>query len=209
MPNNFLPTSYQEFIHLSRYSRWLPEEGRRETWGETVSRYFNFFEGHLEEMTSYKLDKKTKDELEENVLSTHYAIYEVFNDCWGGARRENIAGYNCSYVAVNRIQSFDEILYILMNGTGVGFSVERQHINELPSVAEEFHDSDTVITVADSKMGWAKAFKELVGMLYIGQVPKWDLSKVRPAGAPLKTFGGRASGRCTTTKSFCIYSRSV
>ena len=152
----------------------VAEEGRRETWGETVSRYFNFFEGHLEEMTSYKLDKKTKDELEKRVLSTKVmCIYEVFNDCIeGGVRRENIRGYNCSYVAVNRIQSFDEILYILMNGTGVGFSVERQHINELPSVAEEFHDSDTVITVADSKMGWAKAFKELVGMLYIGQVPK-------------------------------------
>ena len=109
-------------------------------------------------------------------------------------RRENIAGYNCSYVAVNRVQSFDEILYILMNGTGVGFSVERQYISELPAVAEEFFMSDTVIRVADSKMGWAKAFKELVGMLYIGQIPTWDLSKVRPAGAPLKTFGGRASG---------------
>ena len=173
MPNNFLPTSYQEFIHLSRYSRWLPEEGRRETWGETVSRYFNFFEGHLEEMTSYKLDKKTKDELEEAVLSTKVMpSMRCLMTAGEALRRENIAGYNCSYVAVNRIQSFDEILYILMNGTGVGFSVERQHINELPSVAEEFHDSDTVITVADSKMGWAKAFKELVGMLYIGQVPK-------------------------------------
>ena len=109
-------------------------------------------------------------------------------------KRENIGiGYNCSYVAVNRIQSFDEILYILMNGTGVGFSVERQHIGELPVVAEEFFPSDTVIQVADSKLGWAKAFKELVGLLYIGQIPRWDLSKVRPAGAPLKTFGGRAS----------------
>ena len=109
-------------------------------------------------------------------------------------KRENIAGYNCSYVAVSRVQAFDEILYILMNGTGVGFSVERQYIAELPPVAEEFHPSDTVITVADSKMGWAKAFKELVGLLYIGQIPRWDLSKIRPAGSPLKTFGGRASG---------------
>ena len=109
-------------------------------------------------------------------------------------KRENIAGYNCSYVAVNRIQSFDEILYILMNGTGVGFSVERQFTAELPKVAEEFHETDTNIVVSDSKMGWAKAFKELVGLLYIGQIPRWDLSKVRPAGAPLKTFGGRASG---------------
>jgi len=109
-------------------------------------------------------------------------------------KRENIAGYNCSYVAVNRIQAFDEILYILMNGTGVGFSVERQFVSELPLVAEEFHETDTNIVVADSKLGWAKAYKELVGLLYIGQIPKWDVSKVREAGAPLKTFGGRASG---------------
>jgi ribonucleoside-diphosphate reductase alpha chain len=109
-------------------------------------------------------------------------------------KRENMAGYNCSYVAVDQINAFDQILYILMNGTGVGFSVERQFVAELPRVAEEFYLSDTVITVADSKMGWAKAFKELMGMLYIGQIPRWDVSKIRPAGAPLKTFGGRASG---------------
>ena len=109
-------------------------------------------------------------------------------------KRENIAGYNCSYVAVDRPQAFDEILYVLMNGTGVGFSVERQYISQLPMVAEEFHESDTIISVADSKLGWAKAFKELVGMLYVGQIPCWDMSKVRPAGTPLKTFGGRASG---------------
>jgi len=109
-------------------------------------------------------------------------------------KRENIAGYNCSYIAISRVQSFDEILYVLMNGTGVGFSVERQYITQLPIVAEEFHPSDTVITVADSKLGWAKAYKEFLGLLWIGQIPKWDLSKVRPAGSPLKTFGGRASG---------------
>ena len=108
-------------------------------------------------------------------------------------KKENIAGYNCSYVAIDRVEHLDEILYVLMNGTGVGFSVERQHTSKLPSVAEEFYQSDTIIQVADSKLGWA-TFKELVGMLYIGQVPKWDMSKVRPAGAPLKTFGGRASG---------------
>ena len=195
MPNNFLPTSYQEFIHLSRYSRWLPEEGRRETWNETVSRYFNFFERHIKEMTNYDLEKDDRDALEEAVLSTKVMpSMRCLMTAGEALRRENIAGYNCSYVAVNRVQSFDEILYILMNGTGVGFSVERQYISELPAVAEEFFMSDTVITVADSKMGWAKAFKELVGMLYIGQIPTWDLSKVRPAGAPLKTFGGRASG---------------
>ena len=109
-------------------------------------------------------------------------------------KRENIAGYNCSYIAVDRVGAFDEILYVLMNGTGVGFSVERQYVNELPPVADEFHHTDTTSSVADSKLGWAKGLKELVGMLYIGQIPRWDLSKVRPAGAPLKTFGGRASG---------------
>ena len=195
MPNNFLPTSYQEFIHLSRYSRWLPKEGRRETWNETVGRYFNFFKEHLKDMTGYELEDKDRKELENAVLATKVMpSMRCLMTAGDALKRENIAGYNCSYVAVNRIQSFDEILYILMNGTGVGFSVERQHIAELPVVAEEFFLSDTVITVADSKLGWAKAFKELVGMLYIGQIPKWDLSKVRPAGAPLKTFGGRASG---------------
>jgi ribonucleoside-diphosphate reductase alpha chain len=109
-------------------------------------------------------------------------------------KRENISGYNCSYIAVDKPSSFDEILYVLMNGTGVGFSVERQHVSQLPVVADDFHDTDTTIVVGDSKLGWAKAFKELVGMLYVGQVPQWDMSKVRPAGAPLKTFGGRASG---------------
>ena len=195
MPDNFLPTSYQEFIHLSRYSRWLPEEGRRETWDETVARYFDFFTDHVKEMTGYDMDFKTRNELEVAVLSQRVMpSMRCLMTAGEALKRENIAGYNCSYVAVDRIQAFDEILYILMNGTGVGFSVERQFVSELPKVAEEFHVSDTVITVADSKLGWAKAFKELMGMLYIGQIPRWDLSKVRPAGAPLKTFGGRASG---------------
>ena len=195
MPDNFLPTLYQEFIHLSRYSRWLPEEGRRETWDETVARYFDFFTEHVKEMTGYEIDLKTRNELEIAVLSQRVMpSMRCLMTAGEALKRENIAGYNCSYVAIDRMQAFDEILYILMNGTGVGFSVERQYVSELPKVAEEFFPSDTVITVADSKMGWAKAFKELMGMLYIGQIPRWDLSKVRPAGAPLKTFGGRASG---------------
>ena len=193
--NNYLPTPYQEFIHLSRYSRWLPEEGRRETWPETVSRYFTFFDEHLMEMHKYKLPKELRKEIEEAVLDLKVMpSMRCIMTAGEALKRENIAGYNCSYVAINRPQSFDEILYILMNGTGVGFSVERQFVSQLPVVGEEFHMTDTVITVADSKLGWAKAFKELVGMLYIGQIPKWDTSKVRPAGAPLKTFGGRASG---------------
>ena len=195
MPDNFLPTLYQEFIHLSRYSRWLPEEGRHETWDETVARYFDFFTEHVKEMTGYEIDLKTRNELEIAVLSQRVMpSMRCLMTAGEALKRENIAGYNCSYVAIDRMQAFDEILYILMNGTGVGFSVERQYVSELPKVAEEFFPSDTVITVADSKMGWAKAFKELMGMLYIGQIPRWDLSKVRPAGAPLKTFGGRASG---------------
>ena len=193
--NNNLPTLYQEFIHLSRYSRWLPDKGRRETWGETIERFFNFFEEHLIEMHNYKLNKNLRSKLEEAVLETKIMpSMRCLMTAGEALKRENIAGYNCSYVAVNRVQAFDEILYVLMNGTGVGFSVERQEVSKLPVVAEEFFESDTVITVSDSKLGWAKALKELLGMLYIGQMPKWDLTKVRPAGAPLKTFGGRASG---------------
>ena len=195
MPNNYLPTSYQEFIHLSRYSRWLPEKSRRETWDETVARYFDFFTEHLKETVDFDLTKSLRDELEQAVLGLRVMpSMRCVMTAGEALKRENIAGYNCSYVAVDRPQAFDEILYILMNGTGVGFSVERQYVNELPRIADEFHSTDTTITVADSKMGWAKALKELVGMLYIGQIPRWDLSKIRPAGAPLKTFGGRASG---------------
>ena len=190
-----LPTKYQEFIHLSRYSRWLPKEKRRETWTETVLRYFDFFEKHLNETCKYKLDKETRNKLEDAVLSLKIMpSMRCLMTAGEALKRENIAGYNCSYIAVDRPQAFDEILYVLMNGTGVGFSVERQFVGNLPTVAEEFYMSDTIIVVQDSKLGWAKAFKELVAMLYHGQIPKWDLSKVRPAGSPLKTFGGRASG---------------
>lgn len=195
MPSNYLPTSYQEFIHLSRYSRWLPEEGRRETWEETIARYFDFFTEHLEETCNYKLPKALRTELEEAVLTQRVMpSMRCLMTAGEALKRENIAGYNCSYIAVDKPHAFDEILYVLMNGTGVGFSVERQYVSQLPVVAEEFHDTDTTIVVADSKLGWAKALKEMIGLLYAGQVPKWDLSKVRPAGAPLKTFGGRASG---------------
>jgi len=192
--SNYLPTLYQQFIHLSRYSRWLPEEGRRETWEETVNRYFNFFTEHLKDMHDYDVGSIRK-ELEEAVLSLQVMpSMRCIMTAGEALKRENIAGYNCSYVAVDRIQAFDEILYVLMNGTGVGFSVERQYVNELPRIADDFHETDTTIVVSDSRLGWAKGLKELVGMLYVGQMPKWDLSKLRPAGAPLKTFGGRSSG---------------
>jgi ribonucleoside-triphosphate reductase len=190
-----LPTPYQEFIHLSRYSRWLEEEGRRESWEETVNRYFNYFDKHLKENTKCKLDKETREELRQAVLNLEVMpSMRSLMTAGEALDRDNTAGYNCSYVAVNRVRAFDEILYILMCGTGVGFSVERQYVDKLPTIAEEFTDSDTTIVVQDSKAGWAKAYKELVSLLIGGQIPRWDLSKIRPAGARLKTFGGRASG---------------
>ena len=195
MISNHLPTQYQEYIHLSRYSRWLPDKKRRETWSETVARYFDFFQEHLKEQCDYTLKKSERAELEEAVLALHVMpSMRCMMSAGEALKRENIAGYNCSYVAIDSPRSFDEILYVLMNGTGVGFSVERQYISQLPLIAEEFHHTDSTIVVPDSKLGWAKALKELIHLLYSGQIPQWDLSRVRPAGAPLKTFGGRASG---------------
>jgi ribonucleoside-diphosphate reductase alpha chain len=195
MSSNYFATPYQEFIHLSRYSRWLPEKNRRETWAETVGRYFDFFEEHLRDNNNFTLTKDVRKELEEAVLNQWVMpSMRCLMTAGEALKRENVAGYNCSYVAVDNPRSFDEILYILMNGTGVGFSVEQKFTDQLPIVADEFHESDTTIVVADSKLGWAKALKELIQLLYSGQVPKWDVSKVRPAGTPLKTFGGRASG---------------
>lgn len=190
-----LPTLYQEFIHLSRYSRWLDSEKRRETWEETVKRYFDFFEDHLKQNQKFILTKQLRSELETAVLSLDIMpSMRSLMTAGEALRRDNTAGYNCSYVAVNRVRAFDEILYILMCGTGVGFSVERQYVEKLPTIAETFSSSDTEIVVEDSKAGWAKAFKELVSLLIGGQIPKWNLKKIRLAGARLKTFGGRASG---------------
>jgi len=193
--SNHLPTDYQQYIHLSRYSRFKWDEGRRETWPETVSRYFDFFTKHLKSQVNYDLSIEDRSYLEEAVLSLKVMpSMRCLMTAGPALEKDNIAGYNCSFVAIDRVQSFDEILYILMNGTGVGFSVERQFISKLPVIAEEFHNTDTTIVVADSKIGWAKAFKELVALLYQGQIPGYDTSKVRGAGEPLKTFGGRASG---------------
>ena len=192
---NYLPTEYQQFIHLSRYSRFLWNEGRRETWSETVSRYFDFFDEDLMDKHGFELSGKDRSELEEAVLDLRVMpSMRCLMTAGPALKKENIAGYNCSYLAIDRVQAFDELLYILMNGTGVGFSVERQFVTKLPVVAEDFNDTETTITVADSKIGWAKALKELLALLWQGQVPQWDMSKVRPSGAPLKTFGGRASG---------------
>ncbi len=190
-----LPSLYQSFIHLSRYSRWLDDKGRRETWSETVARYFDFFEDHLKTECNYEVPADLRKQLETAVLNLEIMpSMRALMTAGEALRRDNIAGYNCSYTATAKPKSFDEVLYILMCGTGVGFSVEREFIKTLPTIAEEFQDSDTTIVVQDSKMGWAKAYRELFSLLIGGQVPKWDTSKVRPAGARLKTFGGRASG---------------
>ena len=190
-----LPTNYQQFIHLSRYARWNEDLQRRETWQETVSRYFDFFEEHLKENNNYQLTKKLRAELEQAVLNLEIMpSMRALMSAGRALERDNVAGFNCAYVAVDNPRVFDETLYILMCGTGVGFSVERQYINKLPDLSEELHDTDTVIKVADSKIGWAKAYKEFLSLLYAGQIPKWDLSNIRPHGARLKTFGGRASG---------------
>ena len=192
---NNLPSQYQEFIYKSRYSRWIESENRREEWPETVKRYFDFFESHLKENQSYILSAELRSELESAVLNLEVMpSMRALMTAGEALKRDNVAGYNCSYVAVNNIRAFDEILYVLMCGTGVGFSVERQYVEKLPTIAEHFTNSDTTIIVQDSKVGWAKAYRELVSLLIGGQIPKWDVSKVRPAGARLKTFGGRASG---------------
>ena len=190
-----LPTIYQEYIHLSRYARWDYDLGRRETWDETVGRYFNFFTEWLEKKHDYKLENGQRIELENSVKELKVMpSMRCLMTAGPALEKENVAGYNCAYIKVDSPRSFDEILYVLMNGTGVGFSVEQEYTNQLSAVPEELYDTDTVIVVADSKLGWAKAFKELVSLLYGGHIPKWDVSKVREAGAPLKTFGGRASG---------------
>ena len=190
-----LPTEFQQYIHLSRYSRYRYEDKRRETWDETVDRYFDFFKLHLKEMCEFNATPKTIDPLREAILGLKVMpSMRCLMTAGEALRRENVSGYNCSYIVIDSLRSFDELLYVLMNGTGVGFSVERQYVNHLPIINEEFYDTDTVVMVSDSKLGWAKALRELVYLLAAGQVPKWNLSRIRPAGSPLKTFGGRASG---------------
>jgi len=181
---------YQRYIHTSRYARWLEKEKRRETWEETVKRYIDFFQDKFGEGTV-----DVFPELEQAILNLQVCpSMRCLMTAGKALERDNVAGYNCSYRAVDDIRAFDEIMYILLCGTGVGFSIERQYINSLPAVAEEFYESDTTIVVADSKIGWASSYRELISLLYGGKIPKWDMSKIRPAGSRLKTFGGRASG---------------
>ena len=186
---------YENFIALSRYARWISDENRRETWGETVDRYFNFMLDYLKNNFNYTPNKKLVDELKEfvydrNVMPSMRSVMTA-----GPALdRDHVAGYNCSFVPVDSPRSFDETMYILMCGTGVGFSVEYKYVNKLPAVPESFEKSTTTIVVEDSKNGWAKSYRELLAMLWAGQIPTIDVSKLRPAGARLKTMGGRSSG---------------
>ena len=187
--NNVLPTDYQNFIAVSRYARWLPDKNRRETWLETVSRYTDYVCDKAE------IDTDTREEIFDAIY--HLQVMpsmRALMTAGPALERDNTAGYNCSYLPIDDPKAFDEAMYILMCGTGVGFSVERHHTEKLPVVNEDMNPSDTVIKVGDSRPGWAKSLRELISLLYAGQVPQWDTSEVRPAGARLKTFGGRASG---------------
>jgi ribonucleoside-diphosphate reductase alpha chain len=207
MINNYLPTDYQNFIALSRYARWKDDEQRRETWLETVDRYFDYMQKHLHVKHKYNITKALREKLNDAIVSLGIMpSMRALMTAGVALDRCHVAGYNCSYIPVDSPRSFDECMYILMCGTGVGFSVERENVDKLPIVNEHFEESTTVISVADSRPGWAKAFREMIAMLYVGQIPKWDVSEVRPAGARLKTFGGRASGPAPLEDlfKFCI-----
>lgn len=186
---------YSNFIALSRYARWIEEEGRRETWSETVARYVNFWED--------KITNKEADWLYDAIYNLDVVpSMRAIMTAGPALERDHVAGYNCAYVAIDNPKVFDEIMYVLLCGTGVGFSCERKEVKKLPSVAEELTETDTTIVVADSKIGWAKAYRQLIALLYAGEIPKFDTSKVRPAGAKLRTFGGRASGPAPLVELF-------
>ena len=193
--SNLLPTAYQQFIHKSRYARWIEDDQRRENWDETVSRYVNFMKEHVFSKLAHKLGDSDVAEIEQSILSQDVMpSMRAMMTAGEALERDNVAGFNCSYIPVDSPRSFDECMYILMCGTGVGFSVERENVDKMPVVSDNFHKTDTVIKVGDSKPGWAKAYRELVALLYAGQVPQIDMSAVRAAGERLKVMGGRASG---------------
>lgn len=195
MNNTFTLNPFQTYIAKSRYSRFLDDKGRREHWDETVSRYFNFMEKHLLENHNYILTSPLRKKLETAVVNLDVVPSMRSIMTSGDAlERQNVAGYNCSYLPIDDPKCFDEAMYILLCGTGVGFSVEQKYVNKLPEIPERLYDSATTIVVSDSKEGWAKALRQVLALLYSGEVPKWDVSKIRPAGERLKTFGGRASG---------------
>ena len=192
---NTIENPYENFIALSRYAKWVEAEGRRETWGETVDRYFSFMTNHLKENYNYIPNEKLVAELKEFVFERN-VMPSMRSVMTSGAalERDNVAGYNCAFLPVDSPRSFDETMYVLMCGTGVGFSVEYKYINKLPPVPEKLEKTDTVIVVEDSKQGWAKAYRELLALLWTGHIPAIDVTKVRPSGARLKTMGGRSSG---------------
>lgn len=198
MSDNYLPTAYQQVIAKSRYSRWIEEEKRRETWEETVERYVdNVVAPAVNKMYPTDEDKylTLNKEIREAILNLEVLpSMRMLMTAGEALNRDNMAGYNCSFIAIDSPRAFDEILYILTCGTGVGFSCETKFVNKLPDVAEEFHDTDTTIVVADSRIGWASAFRELISLLYAGKIPRIDVTRVRAKGERLKTFGGRASG---------------
>ena len=186
---------YSEFIYKSRYSRWLEDEKRRENWDETVDRYLGFIKSHLEKNHNYVINDELYDELYDYIYNLRtMPSMRTMMSAGPALLRDNTAGYNCSYLPIDDPKSFDEAMYILLCGTGVGFSVERQYIQKLPEVPDKLYESATTIVVSDSKEGWAKAYRQLIALLYSGEIPKWDTTRVRPSGARLKTFGGRASG---------------
>ena len=187
-----LPTQYQQMIHLSRYARWLPEAGRRETWEETVERYITFMS---KIQVPGLIDDDTWGEIRKAILGNQILpSMRALMTAGPALERCNVGGYNCAYIAIDDPVAFSEVLYVLMCGTGVGFSVERQFIAEMPIVPAEFEDTEYTIRVRDSKGGWCEAFRSLIQQLYQGKVPKWDISDIREKGARLNTFGGRASG---------------
>lgn len=188
-------TPYQEYIGKSRYSRYLDDKGRREHWPETVNRYFDFMTKHLKDKHNYDIPADLKSELTSAVtnLEVMPSMRSIMT-AGDALERQNVAGYNCSYLPIDDPKAFDEAMYILLCGTGVGFSVEQKYVSKLPEIPTELFNSGTIINVKDSKEGWAKALRQVIALLYAGEVPKWDVSGVRPAGTRLKTFGGRASG---------------
>jgi len=188
-------TPYQTYIAKSRYSRYLDDKGRREHWPETVKRYLDFMHEHLYENHNYTLPAALYMRLETAIVNLDVmpSMRSIMTS--GEAlERQNVAGYNCSYLPIDDPKAFDEAMYILLCGTGVGFSVERKYVNRLPEIPEKLYESNTMVHVKDSKEGWAKALRQVLALLWAGEVPKWDVSAVRPAGTRLKTFGGRASG---------------
>ena len=188
-------TPYNTFIAKSRYSRFLDDKNRREHWGETVARYFDFMSLHLSRKLNYELTSELRNELQEAVTNLDVVpSMRAVMTAGTALERQNVAAFNCSYLPIDDPKAFDEAMYILLCGTGVGFSVEQKYVTQLPEVPDQLFASQTSIMVSDSKEGWAKSLRQLIALLYSGEIPKYDVSKVRPAGARLKTFGGRASG---------------